>query len=135
MKHPAKYACTAFYRIILGKEDKSMDKAIKRYFPIFVLPTLLAFTMGFIAPFLVGVWLSFCKFTSSPPSMTPHLSALATTLRFSQTVHLSTPCGIRLYLPLSVWCSSTFLRLLLRFSLPERLREPTCSVLYFSCPT
>lgn len=64
MKHPAKYACTAFYRIILGKEDKSMDKAIKRYFPIFVLPTLLAFTMGFIAPFLVCVWLSFCKFTT-----------------------------------------------------------------------
>lgn len=41
-----------------------MDKAIKRYFPIFVLPTLLAFTMGFIAPFIVGVWLSFCKFTT-----------------------------------------------------------------------
>ncbi len=41
-----------------------MDKAIKRYFPNFVLPTLLAFTMGFIAPFLVGVWLSFCKFTT-----------------------------------------------------------------------
>lgn len=41
-----------------------MDKAIKRYFPIFVLPTLLAFTMGFIAPFLMGVYLSFCKFTT-----------------------------------------------------------------------
>ena len=41
-----------------------MDKAIKRYFPIFVMPTLLAFTMGFIAPFLVGVWLSFCNFTT-----------------------------------------------------------------------
>ena len=41
-----------------------MDKAIKRYFPIFVLPTLLAFTMGFIAPFLVCVYLSFCKFTT-----------------------------------------------------------------------
>lgn len=41
-----------------------MDKAIKRYFPIFVLPTLLAFTMGFIAPFIAGVYLSFCKFTT-----------------------------------------------------------------------
>lgn len=41
-----------------------MDKAIKRYFPVFVLPTLLAFTMGFIAPFIVGVYLSFCKFTT-----------------------------------------------------------------------
>lgn len=41
-----------------------MEKAIKRYFPVFVLPTLVAFTMGFIAPFLVGVYLSFCKFTT-----------------------------------------------------------------------
>ena len=41
-----------------------MEKAIKRYFPVFVLPTLLAFTLGFIAPFLVGVYLSFCKFTT-----------------------------------------------------------------------
>lgn len=41
-----------------------MEKAIKRYFPIFVLPTLLAFTIGFIAPFIVGVYLSFCKFTT-----------------------------------------------------------------------
>lgn len=41
-----------------------MDKAIKRYFPVFVLPTLAAFTMGFIAPFIVGVYLSFCKFTT-----------------------------------------------------------------------
>ena len=41
-----------------------MEKAIKRYFTVFVLPTLLAFTLGFIAPFLVGVYLSFCKFTT-----------------------------------------------------------------------
>lgn len=41
-----------------------MEKAIKRYFPVFVLPTLVAFTLGFIAPFLTGVYLSFCKFTT-----------------------------------------------------------------------
>ncbi|MDD6222910.1 MAG: sugar ABC transporter permease [Lachnospiraceae bacterium] len=41
-----------------------MDKAIKRYLPIFVLPTLIAFTVGFIAPFIVGIYLSFCKFTT-----------------------------------------------------------------------
>ena len=41
-----------------------MEKAIQRYFPIFVLPTMLAFTIGFIAPFLLGVYLSFCKFTT-----------------------------------------------------------------------
>ena len=41
-----------------------MEKAIKRYFPIFVLPTMIAFTLGFIIPFVEGVYLSFCKFTT-----------------------------------------------------------------------
>lgn len=41
-----------------------MDKALKKYFPIFVLPTMLAFIIGFVAPFLLGVYLSFCKFTT-----------------------------------------------------------------------
>lgn len=41
-----------------------MHKALKRYSPIFVLPTLLAFIIGFIAPFAQGLYLSFCKFTT-----------------------------------------------------------------------
>lgn len=41
-----------------------MEKAIKRYFPVFVLPTMIAFTIGFLAPFLLGIYLSFCKFTT-----------------------------------------------------------------------
>ena len=41
-----------------------MEKVIKRYFPIFVLPTLAAFTIGFIVPFIQGLYLSFCKFTT-----------------------------------------------------------------------
>ncbi|HIX63505.1 MAG TPA: sugar ABC transporter permease [Candidatus Mediterraneibacter colneyensis] len=41
-----------------------MQKAIKKYFPVFVLPTMIAFTIGFIAPFLLGIYLSFCKFTT-----------------------------------------------------------------------
>lgn len=41
-----------------------MEKAIKKYFPVFVLPTMIAFTIGFIAPFLLGIYLSFCKFTT-----------------------------------------------------------------------
>ena len=32
--------------------------------PIFVLPTLLAFTIGFIIPFLEGLYLAFCQFTT-----------------------------------------------------------------------
>ena len=41
-----------------------MEKAIKRYMPIFVRPTFCAFIIGFIVPFIMGIWLSFCKFTT-----------------------------------------------------------------------
>lgn len=40
------------------------NKMMKKYFLVFVLPTLLAFTIGFIVPFIMGVYLSFCKFTT-----------------------------------------------------------------------
>ena len=39
-------------------------KSIKRYFPIFVLPTLLAFLIAFLIPFLLGLYLSFTEFTT-----------------------------------------------------------------------
>ena len=39
-----------------------MEKSIKRYFPVFLGPTFLAFLIGFIAPFLMGIYLSVCDF-------------------------------------------------------------------------
>jgi raffinose/stachyose/melibiose transport system permease protein len=39
-----------------------MERVLKKYFPIFVLPTLAAFIIGFIVPFGEGIYLSFCKF-------------------------------------------------------------------------
>ena len=39
-----------------------MEKSIKRYFPVFLGPTFLAFLIGFIVPFLMGIYLSFCDF-------------------------------------------------------------------------
>ena len=41
-----------------------MNKSIRKYFPLFALPTLVAFTIGFIIPFIMGIYLSFCKFTT-----------------------------------------------------------------------
>ncbi|MDR2159358.1 MAG: sugar ABC transporter permease [Treponema sp.] len=41
-----------------------MEKALKKYFIIFVGPTLIAFTIAFIVPFVMGVVLSFSKFTT-----------------------------------------------------------------------
>lgn len=41
-----------------------MEKSIKKYFPIFALPTVVAFCVGFVAPFILGIYLSFCEFTT-----------------------------------------------------------------------
>lgn len=39
-----------------------MQKALKKYFPIFALPTLIAFVIAFVVPFFMGIYLSVCKF-------------------------------------------------------------------------
>ncbi|MEE1219486.1 MAG: sugar ABC transporter permease [Ruminococcus sp.] len=39
-----------------------MDKAIKKWFPVLALPTVVAFMISFLVPFVMGIYLSFCKF-------------------------------------------------------------------------
>jgi len=39
-----------------------MQKTLRKYFPIFVIPTLVAFAISFLIPFIMGVFLSFAKF-------------------------------------------------------------------------
>ena len=41
-----------------------MEKALKKYSPLFVIPTFAAFVIGFIIPFAEGLYLSFCQFTT-----------------------------------------------------------------------
>ena len=38
--------------------------SLKRYFPIFVLPTLLSFILVFVIPFVMGLFLSFTEFST-----------------------------------------------------------------------
>lgn len=66
-----------------------MQKAISKYWPVFVLPTLIAFIIGFIWPFIWGVYLSFQRFT---------------------TVSKTTFVGLQNYI--SVFSDSTFLHAL-----------------------
>lgn len=42
----------------------TVGKTVRRWWALFVLPTFLAFCIGFIIPFLLGIWLSFCDFTT-----------------------------------------------------------------------
>ena len=41
-----------------------MEKSLKRWWPVFVLPTAAAFAIGFLIPFGMGLYLSFCDFTT-----------------------------------------------------------------------
>ena len=41
-----------------------MEKNMKKYFPIFLLPTLISFVVVFLIPFVMGIYLSFTKFTT-----------------------------------------------------------------------
>jgi raffinose/stachyose/melibiose transport system permease protein len=41
-----------------------MEKNIRKYFPIFLFPTLISFVLVFLIPFILGIYLSFTKFTT-----------------------------------------------------------------------
>ncbi|MGN1277507.1 MAG: carbohydrate ABC transporter permease [Floccifex sp.] len=45
--------------------SKLIRKPIERCFLVFLAPTLAAFTIGFVYPFLKGFYLSFCKFQTT----------------------------------------------------------------------
>ncbi|WP_019637090.1 carbohydrate ABC transporter permease [Paenibacillus fonticola] len=41
-----------------------MQKSMKKYFALFALPTIIAFSVAFVIPFILGVYLSFTEFTT-----------------------------------------------------------------------
>lgn len=58
--------------IALKKKKKTNDgtsvnswlvrRPIQRWFPLFILPTFICFMIGFVWPFIQGIYLSFCNF-------------------------------------------------------------------------
>ena len=64
-----------------------MNKTLKKYFPIFVLPTLAAFIIGFIVPFAEGIYLSFCKFTTVNNAKWVGISNYVTALKDEAFLH------------------------------------------------
>ena len=41
-----------------------VGKSIRRWWALFTIPTLAAFVVGFVVPFVMGIWLSLCRFTT-----------------------------------------------------------------------
>lgn len=48
--------------LMVGANSTLLSKPIKRWAPLFILPVFLAFCIGFVWPFLYGIYLSFCTF-------------------------------------------------------------------------
>ena len=61
-----------------------MEKNIKKYWPLFVVPTIAAFVIGFLIPFLLGIYLSFCEFRTVTDSqfvgLSNYIKALSDTI-------------------------------------------------------
>ena len=64
MPAPNFLICRKLQLEALFYEEVAMEKALKKWAPLFVLPTFAAFLIGFVYPFFQGLYLSFCKFTT-----------------------------------------------------------------------
>ena len=60
----AGYTWPVFYSIKNTLLGVNMQKNIKKYWPVFTLPVMAAFAIGFVIPFAMGIYLSFTKFTT-----------------------------------------------------------------------
>ena len=71
-----------------------MQKTLKRYFPVFVLPTVIAFCIAFIIPFVTGLYLSFCDFTTVSNAkfvgFANYIKAFSSSQRFGQAFGFTT---------------------------------------------
>ena len=47
-----------------ARGDNLVQKSIRKWAPVFILPTFAAFCIGFVWPFLQGIYLSFCNFNT-----------------------------------------------------------------------
>ncbi|MBH9971857.1 sugar ABC transporter permease [Bifidobacterium sp. W8109] len=62
-------------------------KAVKRWWALFALPTFIAFIIGFIVPFLMGVYLSFTRFSTVTDSQWVGLSNYAAVFSDPDFIH------------------------------------------------
>ncbi len=70
-----------------NQEGVVMNQSIRKYFPIFILPTIAAFIIGFIVPFFLGIYLSFCKFTTVTDSKWVGISNYLEVFRDGTFIH------------------------------------------------
>ena len=81
-----------------------MGKALKRWWPLFMLPTCLAFMIGFVIPFIQGFYLSFCQFITISNA---HFVGIENYVRAVRSAVLPRRSSLPWRLPSCRRCSST----------------------------
>lgn len=67
--------------------SRLIRRPIQRCFAIFLLPTFVAFCIGFLYPFIHGIYLSFCKFTTTSNAKWVGLDNYARALKDAGFMH------------------------------------------------
>lgn len=67
--------------------SRLIRRPIQRCFAIFLLPTFVAFCIGFLYPFIHGIYLSFCKFTTTSNAKWVGLDNYARALKDASFMH------------------------------------------------
>lgn len=67
--------------------SRLIRRPIQRCFAIFLLPTFVAFCIGFLYPFIRGIYLSFCKFTTTSNAKWVGLDNYARALKDASFMH------------------------------------------------
>ena len=71
-----------------------MQKTLKKYYPIFLFPTVIAFCIAFVIPFITGLYLSFCNFTTVSNAkfvgFENYIKAFSSSQRFGQAFGFTT---------------------------------------------
>lgn len=62
-------------------------KAVRRWWALFALPTFAAFLIGFVVPFIMGVYLSFCKFSTVTDAKFVGVSNYSNTITDREFLH------------------------------------------------
>ena len=70
------------------------QQTLKKYFPIFLFPTVIAFCIAFVIPFITGLYLSFCNFTTVSNAkfvgFENYIKAFSSSQRFGQAFGFTT---------------------------------------------
>ena len=64
-----------------------MQRTLKKWWPVFLLPTVAAFMVGFVWPFLQGLYLSFCRFITIDKASWNGIKNYAYALTDSEFLH------------------------------------------------